>query len=127
MFLVFIGFLISTTDLESFSLRPEKFPKQFSFGGGRVRFFLLYFGGLKDGKAIACFGASLLFQKARVGGSGGGCDQRGHCMKAPFCCAQSSTFLKATLAGRYAQTRAGRKKAQTKLRAADSGICSKGP
>ena len=32
---------VSTTDLESFSLRPEKFPKRFSFGGGRVRFFLL--------------------------------------------------------------------------------------
>ena len=31
----------STTGLESFSLRPEKFPKRFSFGGGRVRFFLL--------------------------------------------------------------------------------------
>ena len=30
---------VSTTDLESFSLRPEKFPKRFSFGGGRVRFF----------------------------------------------------------------------------------------
>ena len=24
---------VSTTDLESFSLRPEKFPKRFSFGG----------------------------------------------------------------------------------------------
>ena len=32
---------VSTTDLESFSLRPEKFSKRFSFGGGRVRFFLL--------------------------------------------------------------------------------------
>ena len=32
---------VSTTDLESFCLRPEKFPKRFSFGGGRVRFFLL--------------------------------------------------------------------------------------
>ena len=32
---------VSTTDLESVSLRPEKFPKRFSFGGGRVRFFLL--------------------------------------------------------------------------------------
>ena len=32
---------INTTNLESFSLRPEKFPKRFSFGGGRVRFFLL--------------------------------------------------------------------------------------
>ena len=40
-FLVFIGFFVSTTDLESFSLRPEKSPKRFSFGGGRVRFFLL--------------------------------------------------------------------------------------
>ena len=40
VFLVFIGFLVSTTDLESFSLRPEKFPKRFSFGG-RVRFLLL--------------------------------------------------------------------------------------
>ena len=26
---------------DSFSLQPEKFPKRFSFGGGRVRFFLL--------------------------------------------------------------------------------------
>ena len=34
-------FVSTTTDLESFSLRPEKFPKGFSFGGGRVRFFLL--------------------------------------------------------------------------------------
>ena len=34
---------VSTTDLESFSLRGEKFPKRFSFGGGRVRFFLLCF------------------------------------------------------------------------------------
>ena len=36
--------LVSTTGLESFSLRPEKFPKGFSFGGGRVRFLLLCFG-----------------------------------------------------------------------------------
>ena len=42
-FLVFFlnRILVSTTGLESFSLRPEKFPKRFSFGGGRVRFFLL--------------------------------------------------------------------------------------
>ena len=34
---------VSTTGLESFylSLRPAKFPKIFSFGGGRVRFVLL--------------------------------------------------------------------------------------
>ena len=32
---------VSTTGLESFSLRPEKFSKRFSFGGGRVRFLLL--------------------------------------------------------------------------------------
>ena len=32
---------VSTTDLESFSFRPEKFPKRFSFGAGRVRLFLL--------------------------------------------------------------------------------------
>ena len=32
---------VSTTGLESFSLRPEKFSKRFSFGGGSVRFFLL--------------------------------------------------------------------------------------
>ena len=30
---------VSTTGLESFTLQPEKFPKRFSFGGGRVRFF----------------------------------------------------------------------------------------
>ena len=41
-FLVFIGFLVSTTGLESFSFRPEKFPKRISFGGGRVRFLLLW-------------------------------------------------------------------------------------
>ena len=35
---------VSTTGLESFSLRPEKFSKRFSFGGGCVRFFLLCSG-----------------------------------------------------------------------------------
>ena len=30
---------VSTTGLESFSLRPEKFSKRFSFSGGCVRFF----------------------------------------------------------------------------------------
>ena len=35
---------VSTTGLESFSLRPEKFSKRFSFGGGCVRFFLLCAG-----------------------------------------------------------------------------------
>ena len=43
---VFPGFcrvFVSTTGLESFSLRPEKFSKRFSFGGGRVGFFLLCF------------------------------------------------------------------------------------
>ena len=39
VFLVFYRVFVSTTDLESFSLRPEKFPKRFSFGGCRVRFF----------------------------------------------------------------------------------------
>ena len=33
--------LVSTTGLGSFSFWPEKFPKRFSFGGGRVRFSLL--------------------------------------------------------------------------------------
>ena len=33
---------VSTTGLESFSWRPEKFSKRFSFGGGCVRFFLLW-------------------------------------------------------------------------------------
>ena len=37
----FYRVFVSTTGLESFSLRPEKFPKRFSFGGGRVRFFLI--------------------------------------------------------------------------------------
>ena len=41
VFLVFIGFFVSTNGLESFSLRPEKFSKRFSFGGGCVCFFLL--------------------------------------------------------------------------------------
>ena len=39
---VFLGFysvFVSATGLESFSLRPEKFSKRFSFGGGCVRFF----------------------------------------------------------------------------------------
>ena len=38
----FSGFdrdFVSTADLESFALRPAKFPKRFSFGGGLVRFF----------------------------------------------------------------------------------------
>ena len=30
---------VSTTGLESLSLRPEKLSKRFSFGGGSVRFF----------------------------------------------------------------------------------------
>ena len=45
--MVFPGFyriFVSTTGLESFSLRPEKFSKRFSFGGGCVRFFLLCAG-----------------------------------------------------------------------------------
>ena len=40
----FLGFhrvFVSTTGLESFSLRPGKVPKRFSFVGGSVRFFLL--------------------------------------------------------------------------------------
>ena len=36
----FCRVFVSTTGLESFSLRPEKFSKRFSFGGGRVRFLL---------------------------------------------------------------------------------------
>ena len=38
----FYRVFVSTTGLESLSLRPEKFSKRFSFGGGRVRFFLLW-------------------------------------------------------------------------------------
>ena len=37
----FYRVLVSTTGMESFSLRPEKFSKRFSFGGGCVRFSLL--------------------------------------------------------------------------------------
>ena len=37
----FYRVFVSTTGLESFSLRPDKFSKRFSFGGGCVRFFLL--------------------------------------------------------------------------------------
>ena len=37
----FYRVFVSTTGLDSSSLRPEKFPKRFSFGGGRVGFFLL--------------------------------------------------------------------------------------
>ena len=36
----FYRFFVSTTGLESFSFRPEKFPKRFSFGGGRALFLL---------------------------------------------------------------------------------------
>ena len=45
-FLGFYRVFVSTTGLESFSLRPEKFSKRFSFVGGCVRFFLLciYYG-----------------------------------------------------------------------------------
>ena len=39
---------VSTTGLESFSLRPEKFPKRFSFSGGSVRFFLPCFWFSQD-------------------------------------------------------------------------------
>ena len=35
----FLGFFVSSTGLESFSLRPEKVSKRFSFGGGSVCFF----------------------------------------------------------------------------------------
>ena len=35
----FYKVLVSTTGLENFSFRPEKFPKKYSFGGGRVLFF----------------------------------------------------------------------------------------
>ena len=38
----FYRVFVSTTGLESFSFRPEKFSKRFSFGGGCVRFFLLW-------------------------------------------------------------------------------------
>ena len=42
-FLGFIGFLYPPPAwkvfFEASKLRPEKFPKRFSFGGGRVRFF----------------------------------------------------------------------------------------
>ena len=37
----FYRVFVSTTGLESFSFRPQKFPKRFSIGGGRVRFLLL--------------------------------------------------------------------------------------
>ena len=42
--MVLLGFyrvFVSTTGLESFSLRPEKFSKRFSFSGGCARFYLL--------------------------------------------------------------------------------------
>ena len=43
-FPAFYRVFVSTTGLEKFSLHPEKFPKRFSFGGGRVRFLLLCLG-----------------------------------------------------------------------------------
>ena len=62
----FYRVFVSTTGLESFSFRPEKFPKRFSFGGGRVRFFLLWnmpllewilpfssFSGIWGGRSLA--------------------------------------------------------------------------
>ena len=39
---------VSTTGPESFSLRPEKFSKRFSFGGGSVRFLLLWMKVLSE-------------------------------------------------------------------------------
>ena len=39
--LVFIGFLYPPLTWKVFSLRPEKFLKLYSFGGGRACFFLL--------------------------------------------------------------------------------------
>ena len=41
VFLVFIGFLYPPPAWKGFSLRPEKFSKRYSFGGGCVPFFLL--------------------------------------------------------------------------------------
>ena len=41
----FYRVFVSTTGLESFSLRPEKFSKRFFFRGGCVRFFLLCIWG----------------------------------------------------------------------------------
>ena len=41
VFLVFIGFLYPPPTWKGFSLGPEEFHKRFSFGGGRVLFFLL--------------------------------------------------------------------------------------
>ena len=38
-FLGFYRVFVSTTGLESFSLKPENFSQRFSFGGGCVRFF----------------------------------------------------------------------------------------
>ena len=39
VFLVCKRVFVSTTGLQGFSLRPEKFSKRIFFGGGRVRFF----------------------------------------------------------------------------------------
>ena len=50
----FYRVFVSSTGLESFSLRPEKFPKRFSLGGGRhVRFFLLW-EGVENGTSGRC-------------------------------------------------------------------------
>ena len=43
VFLVFIGFLYPPPAWKVSLLRPEKFSKRFSFGGGCVRFCLLCF------------------------------------------------------------------------------------
>ena len=66
VFLVFKGFFVSSTGQESFSLRPEKFSKRFSFGGGRVRFSLLCFPFWR-----ACEVSSLLslLESMRSGGA----------------------------------------------------------
>ena len=52
---------VSTTCLESFSLKPEKSSKRFSFGGGSVRFFLLCLVNLFLMKLVRISGFSSLF------------------------------------------------------------------
>ena len=69
VFLDFCRVFVSTTGLESFSLRPEKFSKRFSFGGGCVRFVLLCTRGIRlcdssDGQGNAYHIAEPFAQKA---------------------------------------------------------------
>ena len=62
----FYRVFISTTSLESFSLKPEKFSRRFSCGGGSVRSFLLCFCGKPPGLPSLEFSEKNLVSQERV-------------------------------------------------------------